>query len=78
MLRHGDYTREGLADEIVIIGKRVVLQRVEGGIHFIEARAQPLLCLPRVGLLCKLLDQALLFLHQRGNMRLVNSSAILG
>ena len=35
MLRHGDHVREGLADEIVIIGKRVVLQRVEGVIHFI-------------------------------------------
>lgn len=78
MLRDGDRARKGLADEVIVIGKRVVLQRVEDGIHFIEARAQPLLCLPRVGLLCKLLDQALLFLHQRGNMRLVNSSAILG
>ena len=51
MLRHGDHARKGLADEIVIIGKRVVLQRVEGVIHFIEARPQSRLCLPRVGLL---------------------------
>ena len=60
MLRDGDHARERLADEIVIIGKRVVLQRVEGVIHFIEARAQSRLRLLRVGLLCKLLGQTVL------------------
>ena len=35
MLRHGDHVRKGLAAEGIIIGKRVVLQRVEGVIHFI-------------------------------------------
>ena len=37
ILRHGDHAREGLADEVIVIGKRVVLQRVEGSMHFIEA-----------------------------------------
>ena len=51
MLRDGDHARERLADEGIVIGKRVVLQRVEGGIHFIEARVQSRLRLLRVGLL---------------------------
>lgn len=51
MLRHGDHAREGLANKVVVIGKRVVLQRVEGGIHFIAARVQSRLRLLRVGLL---------------------------
>ena len=34
VLRHGDHARERLADEVIVIGKRVVLQRVEGGIYF--------------------------------------------
>ena len=35
MLRHSDHAREGLSDEVIVIGKRVVLQRIEGVIHFI-------------------------------------------
>ena len=51
MFRHGDHARERLADEGIVIGKRVVLQCVEGGIHFIKARVQSRLRLLRVGLL---------------------------